>query len=176
MHIAALAGTLLAITTGAQGARAVSMATGDSEEWKIEGLARPCSADAAECVWRFAVFRAAGAGGSRTACEHALRALPDGTPASRIRGSGATLCVAPPSDSEEEGEGKGPGPFNYTVTSGWSDEFGDSPDKAFTTLSLIDYDEGLISYPSYTDAQVRDGKPVEPDSSFPVRPIPSNVE
>ena len=79
-------------------------------------------------------------------------------------------------EGEREGEGLGHGPFNYTVTSGWSDEFGDSPDKAFTTLSLIDYDEGLISYPSYTDAQVRDGKPVEPDSSFPVRPIPSNVE
>ena len=168
MHIAALAGTLLAITTGAQGARAVSMATGDSEEWKIEGLARPCSADAAECVWRFAVFRAAGAGGSRTACEHALRALPDGTPASRIRGSGATLCVG-----QDDDHG---GPYNYTVTSGWSDQFGDDPDKAFTTLSVIDYDSGLLVYPSYTDAQVQDGKPVEPDRSYPVHLIPSKVD
>ena len=177
MHIAALASTLL-FATGALGLRTVSKASQDSEVWTIEGLSRQCSDDESECVWRFSVFRTVAASSSRTACEHALEALPDGTPASRIRGSGATLCVAPPSDSEEEreGEGLGHGPFNYTVTSGWSDEFGDSPDKAFTTLSLIDYDEGLISYPSYTDAQVRDGKPVEPDSSFPVRPIPSNVE
>ena len=151
---------------------------GDGEEWTIKSLTRQCSADEQECVWRFVVGGRAGST-LGTACEHKLVGLVDGTPASRIRGSGTSQCIYTDTNNNQtngavndEDEKK----YNYTVTSGWSDQFGDAPEQAFTTLSVVDYDAGLLVYPSYTDAEVRDGTPVEPDRSFPVQLIPGNVQ
>ncbi len=142
-----------------------SMAAADS--WTIKSLSRACADDLSTCTWKFGVVRevlanstittttTTAAAEQETPCEHVLVAQADGTPASQIRGSGPSTCGI------------------FTVTSGWSDQFGAEEDKAFTTLSVVDYAAGPIVYPAYTDAQVAGGRVVEPDLSFPVQHIPT---
>jgi hypothetical protein len=57
----------------------------------------------------------------------------------------------------------------YTVTSGWSDQFG--ADAGFTTWSVADWSKKLIAYPSYADRDVVNGAVVKPDRSFAVNAI-----
>lgn len=163
---------------------AVSMAA--AENWTITSLSRACEEDLSKCTWKFGILRATdsptptptptptsspsptsaqnnnnsnkkyrddGRAEEETPCEHVLEALEDGTPATQIRGSGPSECGA------------------FTVTSGWSDAGG--PGREFTTISVVDYAEGLIVYPSYLDSLVAEGKVVEPDLSFPAQLIPA---
>ncbi|KAK7755793.1 hypothetical protein SLS62_002078 [Diatrype stigma] len=174
---------------------AVSMAA--AENWTITSLSRTCEEDLSKCTWKFGILRATDSPtpaptptpiptstsaaapdatesdsnnnnnnnnnnkkrnekmrrAEETPCEHVLEALEDGTPATQIRGSGPSECGA------------------FTVTSGWSDAGG--PGREFTTISVVDYAEGLIVYPSYLDSLVAEGKVVEPDLSFPAQLIPA---
>ncbi|KAF9892879.1 hypothetical protein FE257_000468 [Aspergillus nanangensis] len=43
----------------------------------------------------------------------------------------------------------------FTVSSGWSDSFGS--DSGFTTISVVDEEQRLIIYPSYSDRELEDG-------------------
>ena len=91
-------------------------------------------------------------GAEETPCEHTLEALPDGTPATQIPGSGPSTCG------------------RYTVTSGWSD--GGGPGLEFTTLSVVDYEEEVLVWAGYKDNLVEDGQVVDPDKSWPVSGLP----
>lgn len=107
-------------------------------EWTIEGLSRATNADDTSSVWTFGIHPA---GQAATACTLTVT----GTPSSQANGGPAT-CGA------------------YTVTSGWSGQFGAG--NGFTTLSVVDYAAKYIIYPAYTDAQVSSGKVVTPDQSY----------
>ncbi|KAI1245067.1 hypothetical protein MGN70_011955 [Eutypa lata] len=163
-------------TPAARAAEVVSMAA--AENWTINALSRTCAEDLSTCTWKFGIIRITDSptpiptststpsstsesekkktkkrAAELTPCEHVLTALPDGTPATQIRGSGPSTCG------------------DFTVTSGWSDAGG--PGEEFTTISVVDYAEGLIVYPSYRDALVQDGNVVKPDLSFPAQLIPA---
>ncbi|KAI1637482.1 hypothetical protein F4809DRAFT_320505 [Biscogniauxia mediterranea] len=147
-----LASTVLSALLAASGPSAVLAApvsTFAAAEWTIQSLSRTCSADGAQCVWDFGVWTGE-EGSDATACVFVVNAT-DAAPATQASGGPAACGV-------------------YTITSGWSDQFG--PDQAFTTLSVVDYANKLIVYPAYTDAQLANATVVEPDLSFPVQTLP----
>ena len=53
---------------------------------------------------------------------------------------------------------------DFTVTSGWSDQFG--KENAFTVLAVNNYSKRLQIFPSYTDKQIKGEKVVKPDQSY----------
>ena len=122
-----------------------SMATTD--KWIIENMKRTCNSGDTSCAWSFTI----NAGGSRTGCSYTVKK--DGsTPASRSPNKGTDCGV-------------------YTVTSGWSGQFG--PGNGFTTLSVVNNPKRLIAWPAYTDKQLVNGKVVKPDQSYPVQALPN---
>ncbi|KAI0596072.1 hypothetical protein F4775DRAFT_329754 [Biscogniauxia sp. FL1348] len=139
--------TLLSPLLAATAALAAPISTYAATEWTIQSLSRTCSADGGQCVWDFSVSTGEEA---VTPCTYVVNATAE-APASQASGGPAACGV-------------------YTVTSGWSDQFG--ADQAFTTLSVVDYAQKLIVYPAYTDAQLANATVVEPDLSFPVQSLP----
>ncbi|KAI1381566.1 hypothetical protein F4677DRAFT_460635 [Hypoxylon crocopeplum] len=136
---------LLSATTAL--AAPLSMAV--AAEWTIETLSRVCDDADTTCLWTFGIDTGA-AELAPTAANYTVNAT-DAAPASRAIG--------------------GPQLFgNYTVTSTWSGQFGDG--EGFTTLSVIDYAQGLIVYPAYKDTQLLNGEVVTPDQSYPVQSLP----
>ncbi|KAH8201964.1 hypothetical protein TruAng_003877 [Truncatella angustata] len=111
--------------------------------WTILGLKRVCDASDKSCAWSFSVDTHLAAA---TACSFTI-ASQGGQPASQSPGNGAS-CGA------------------YTVTSGWSGQFG--PGNGFTTLSVVDYGKKKITWPAYTDKELANGAVVSPDKSYPV--------
>ncbi|KAK6064353.1 hypothetical protein SCUP234_08597 [Seiridium cupressi] len=109
-------------------------------QWTIVGLKRVCDAADTSCTWSFSVDTHLAAA---TACSFVVK----GKPASQTSGTGATC-----------------GP--YTVTSGWSGQFG--PGNGFTTLAVVDNTKKKIVWPAYTDKQLAGGAVVKPDQSYPV--------
>ncbi|QPG98380.1 hypothetical protein C2857_007550 [Epichloe festucae Fl1] len=59
---------------------------------------------------------------------------------------------------------------DYTVTSGWSGQFGEG--KGFTTFAVVDNKDRLITYPSYTDVELANGHQVTPDKSYKPANLP----
>ncbi|CAI7662463.1 unnamed protein product [Penicillium glandicola] len=110
----------------------------DSPEWTLQDTKRVCNTDDTSCTWTFGIYPGSG---DATACT----LLVEGTTASRANGGPATCG-------------------GYTVTSGWSGQFGD--DNGFTTLSVVDNAAREIIWPSYTDAQLAGGDVVKPDQSY----------
>ncbi|CAN8104105.1 unnamed protein product [Discula destructiva] len=105
--------------------------------WTITSLSRSCDAADTKCTWSFGVNNGTGI----TPCTEVVV----GTPASQTNGGPATCGV-------------------YTVTSGWSGQFG--PGNGFTTFAVVNYAANLIAYPGYTDAEVAGGNAVTPDKSY----------
>ncbi|GKU14751.1 unnamed protein product [Fusarium langsethiae] len=58
---------------------------------------------------------------------------------------------------------------DYTVTSGWSGQFG--PGNGFTTFSVVSSKRQIV-WPAYTDKQVQGGKVVKPDQSYTPANLP----
>jgi hypothetical protein len=107
-------------------------------QWAIENLSRVCNSSFTFCEWSFGI---------------------NGTP--------CTLDVA--GTNADEAVAGGPatcGP--YTVTSGWSGQFGAG--NGFTVLAVKNTGANLISFPSYTDAQLAGGA-VVPTHSWATQPI-----
>ncbi|BCS21080.1 uncharacterized protein APUU_21512S [Aspergillus puulaauensis] len=123
-------------------AKAKSMMIKESE-WTIESLKRECNDDDSKCTWTFGINPGDGA----TDCTYEV----EGSPASEADG-GPVNCGA------------------YTVTSGWSDQFG--PENGFTTLSVVNQDTREIVWPAYTDKQVDGGEVVVPDQSYTPQVLP----
>ncbi|CRG82669.1 hypothetical protein PISL3812_00013 [Talaromyces islandicus] len=115
-----------------------------SPEWTIKSLKRVCTADNSSCTWTFGIYDGADAS---TAC---------------------TYVVTAPNASEANG---GPSDCGvYTVTSGWSGQFG--PGNGFTTLSVVDNKKRQIIWPGYTDKQLEGGNVVTPDQSYAPTALP----
>ncbi|KAI1506226.1 hypothetical protein F5X99DRAFT_127563 [Biscogniauxia marginata] len=138
---------LSALLSGTTSVFAAPLSQFAETEWTIQSLSRTCSDDGASCTWNFGI---ATGEGDPTPCAYVVNATAE-APATQANGGPAQCGI-------------------YTVTSGWSDQFG--ADQAFTTLSVVDYDKKLIVYPAYTDSQIANGTVVTPDLSFPVQNLP----
>ncbi|CAJ2511205.1 Uu.00g068300.m01.CDS01 [Anthostomella pinea] len=141
--------TAILSTLLAGSAVASPLSTFAATEWTIESLKRTCATDDSSCTWTFGISTGA-EGAAATACTYEVKssATANATEAS----GGPVTCGA------------------YTVTSGWSGQFGAG--QGFTTLSVVDTDSKLIAYPAYTDTQLVNGTVVTPDLSFPVQTLP----
>lgn len=115
--------------------------------WTIESAKRVCDKADTACNWTFAVN--AGSAG-KTNCAFTTKKT-GSTVASRAPNTGSTC-----------------GP--YTVTSGWSGQFGEG--QGFTTLSVVNRSKKQIAWPAYTDKQLAGGKVVTPNQSYPVQALP----
>lgn len=147
MKVTAILATLLAtsaLAAPAPEAEVKSMAA--QQTWTIQNMKRVCNKPDDKCDWSFTVAAPAG----KTNCAFSVKKA-GSTPASRSPGNGAK-CGA------------------YTVTSGWDGSFGEG--KGFTTLSVVDYGKKQIAWPAYTDVQLKGGKVVKPDQSYPVQALP----
>lgn len=134
--------TLLAsIASAAPAATSKSMMAADSQ-WTITNMVRNCNSDDTQCTWDFGID----ANEATTNCTLVV----NGSPASQTNGGPATCG-------------------DYTVTSGWSGQFG--PGNGFTTLAVVDQKTHQIAWPAYTDKQVENGQVVSPDQSY----TPSNL-
>ncbi|KAF7540320.1 hypothetical protein G7054_g1440 [Neopestalotiopsis clavispora] len=109
-------------------------------QWTIVGMKRVCDSADTTCTWSFSINTHVS---PVTACTFTVK----GKPASQTSGTGANCGV-------------------YTVTSGWSGQFG--PGNGFTTLSVVDNTQKKIVWPAYTDKQLAGGAVVTPDQSYPV--------
>ena len=108
------------------------------QPWIIKSFTRTCNAADTSCTIKFGIDTQAGA--TVVPCEYTVT----GAPASRA--SSAARC----------------GP--YPVTSKWDNQFGD--DHGFTTWSIVDEAQRIIAFPSYSDADIVNGKAVTPDRAF----------
>lgn len=121
-------------------ATAVSAAPAAEPDWTIRGLNRQCDGSKS-CTWKFTIDTTK----SKTDCKYMV--LSSGsTPASQANG-GPLSCG------------------DYVITSGWSGQFG--PNNGFTTFAVKNEGKRLISYPAYSDSDVKDGKTVG-DRAFKV--------
>ncbi|KAK2027534.1 hypothetical protein LX32DRAFT_640817 [Colletotrichum zoysiae] len=100
-----------------------SMMAAGAAEWTIEAFVRTCNAENTSCDYGFII-------NTHTTDPTACKFTTTGSPASRAP-SNAKCGV-------------------YTVTSGWSGQFGE--DAGFTTFSVTD--QKLIIWPAYTDKQL----------------------
>lgn len=132
-----------AVTAGAMAAPAPAPAgaksmMADVAEWTIEQMVRTCDEADTSCEWSFNINTHTA---DPTECKYSVT----GTPASQAPNNGAQCG-------------------DFTVTSGWSGQFG--PNNGFTTLSVVDYSNKLITWPAYTDVQLANGVVVTPDQSY----------
>lgn len=118
-----------------------------TSNWVMEGMKRVCNAQDSECTWTWTIDTQA----SKTPCKLVVKAA-NGKPASRSI-AGSQDCG------------------DFTATSGWSGQFG-ADCCGFTTLSVVDNKSKLITWPAYTDKEVKGGNVVSPDKSYPPQPLP----
>ncbi|GKT49670.1 uncharacterized protein ColSpa_09851 [Colletotrichum spaethianum] len=118
-----------------------SMMAAGVVEWTIESFVRTCNAENTSCDYSFTIDTHITA---PTACKFTTT----GSPASRAASN--AKCGA------------------YTVTSGWSGQFGE--DAGFTTFSVTD--QKLIVWPAYTDKQLVNGQVVSPDQAYAPQNLP----
>lgn len=136
----------------------VSMMASTSPEWTMEDVKRACNDADTSCTWTFGIDDGSAPPNATTtttttttSCTYIVKAA-NGVPASRADG-GPSQC----------GE--------YTITSGWSGQFGD--ENGFTTLSVVNDDTPRqIIWPAYTDKQLEGGKVVKPDQSYKPATLP----
>ncbi|KAM0273273.1 hypothetical protein ACHAQH_008342 [Verticillium albo-atrum] len=112
--------------------------------WTIENTRRACKGT--DCTWTFSI----NTGSSNTPCTFHTKQV-GSTPPSRAPGA-AQKCGA------------------YTVTSGWSGQFGEG--QGFTTLSVVNQATKQIVWPAYTDKQLAKAVTVKPNQSYPVQALP----
>ncbi|KAJ5642019.1 hypothetical protein N7490_006019 [Penicillium lividum] len=115
-----------------------------SSTWTIDSMKRVCNAADTSCTWTFGIDTGSG---TATSCKFVVK----GTTASELNGGPATCG-------------------DFTVTSGWSGQFG--PGNGFTTLAVVDNVSRQIVYPAYTDVQLDTGKVVTPDQSYTPANLP----
>ncbi|KAF4592245.1 hypothetical protein GQ602_002544 [Ophiocordyceps camponoti-floridani] len=133
-----LASLLAATTAVAAPAKSMMAAT---PQWTIERMKRVCNENNTQCTWTFKIDTHEI---KKTDCTLTVNATAN-VRASRAEGKPTTCGV-------------------FTVTSGWSGQFGEG--QGFTVLSVVDKNKRLIIWPSYTDVQLKNGVVVEPDQSY----------
>ncbi|TFA99700.1 hypothetical protein CCMA1212_008509 [Trichoderma ghanense] len=117
----------------------------DVPEWTITDMKRVCNKADTKCTWTFGVDTHLAAA---TPCTYVVKA-----DANASQASGGPVTCGP-----------------YTVTSSWSGQFG--PNNGFTTFAVVDSAKKLITWPAYTDVQVKDGKVVSPNQSYAPTTLP----
>lgn len=125
----------------------VSMAAA-APQWTIENMKRVCKPTDTTCTFTFGINTRV-SGVATQACTYVVK----GNPAYKAKG-GPTKCGA------------------FTVTSNWSNQFGNDPKDTFTSMSVINYAKNQIVYPAYTDKQLNGGAVVTPNQSYPVQALP----
>ncbi|KAL2837561.1 hypothetical protein BJY01DRAFT_220799 [Aspergillus pseudoustus] len=145
--LAALASTaaLAAPAPASSSSPAKSMMVANTS-WTITSLKRVCKKADTKCTWTFGIDTGSGPN-STTDCTYIV----NGSPASEANG-GPITCGA------------------YTITSGWSDQFG--ADAGFTTLAVVNEGTRQIVWPAYTDKQLDGGQVVTPDQSYTPSVLP----
>ena len=128
---------LLATAASAAPAPTTVSAMAEVKPWIIKSFTRSCSPDDKYCTIKFDIDTQVA---PATHCEYIV----SGNPASRT--SASATC----------------GP--YAVTSNWSGQFGEG--RGFTTWAVVDYSKNLITWPSYADTELVNGKAVVPDKSY----------
>ncbi|KAK2013483.1 hypothetical protein LZ32DRAFT_259368 [Colletotrichum eremochloae] len=118
-----------------------SMMAAGAAEWTIESFVRTCNLENTSCDYSFTI-------NTHTTDPTACKFTTTGSPASRA--ASYAKCGV------------------YTVTSGWSGQFGE--DAGFTTFSVTN--QKLIIWPAYTDKQLVNGKVVSPDQSYAPQNLP----
>jgi hypothetical protein len=113
-------------------------------QWTIENMKRTCNAENTSCTWNFGIYPGTG---DATPCKYVVEA----NTASHANG-GPVTCGG------------------YTVTSGWSGQFGEG--AGFTTFSVVNNAARQIIWPAYTDKQVEGGNVVKPDQSYAPAALP----
>ncbi|KAJ5503242.1 hypothetical protein N7463_006116 [Penicillium fimorum] len=113
-------------------------------QWALQDTKRVCNPEDTSCTWTFGIYPGAG---DATPCTYVV----EGAPASHANGGPATCG-------------------GYTVTSGWSDQFG--AENGFTTLSIVNNESRQIIWPAYTDKQVAAGEVVKPDQCYAPAALP----
>ncbi|KAG5921542.1 hypothetical protein E4U42_005799 [Claviceps africana] len=150
MHFTQTILAALVAATSALGAPAgaeKSMMAAEMPNWTFEGVVRNCDAADNQCTVTFQI-------NPKTSGR---------TPVSFVTNrNGATGA------SQNNGAAQTFG--DYTITSGWSGQFG--PGNGFTTFAVADNKNRLITYPSYTDNQLANGKVVTPDQSYTPQALP----
>lgn len=141
---AALVALFAATGLAAPAPETKSMATANT--WTIESMKRVCNKEDTSCDWSFGI----NAGGAKTSCKYT------------VKKQGSTRASRSPQKGAKCGD--------YTVTSGWSGQFGEG--QGFTTLSVVNNPKRLIAWPAYTDKQLAGGKVVKPNQSYPVQALP----
>lgn len=112
---ALLSATALAVPMQPR-ADAVSMMAA-AEQWTITSLSRTCTADSTTCTWTFGIND----GTTTTPCTEVVT----GSPATQANGGPATCGV-------------------YTVTSGWSGQFGDGNGFVRLLFPCLSWSCGLL--------------------------------
>jgi hypothetical protein len=113
-------------------------------QWTLQDTKRVCNAADTSCTWTFGIYPGTG---KATPCTYVVK----GNTASHANG-GPVTCG------------------DYTVTSGWSGQFG--PDNGFTTLSVVNNKDRQIIWPAYTDKQLANGAVVKPNQSYAPAALP----
>lgn len=121
---------------------AKSMMAANTAEWTIEMFKRTCNANSTSCDYSYFIDT------------HTANATP----------CSYTIHGSPAENTDYNGIKCG----SYTVSSGWSGQFG--PGNGFSTLSVTDGTN--IIYPAYSDRQLVNGTAVSPDQSYAPQALP----
>ncbi|OAA41063.1 hypothetical protein NOR_05645 [Metarhizium rileyi] len=124
-----------------------SMMTTGVPEWTIESAQRKCNKENTQCNWTFKINPKIY---SKTPVNFVVKKS-GSSPASQSNGGAQRFG-------------------DYTITSGWSGQFGEG--RGFTTFAVVDNKNRRITYPSYSDAEVANGKVVSPDKSYAPQNLP----
>ncbi|KAJ0420567.1 hypothetical protein BJY00DRAFT_312985 [Aspergillus carlsbadensis] len=147
--LAALTCTSTTLAAPAPAPSAAKSMMVENTSWTISSLKRVCNDPNTKCTWTFGISTGSGSESepASTNCTYAV----EGSPASQADG-GPASCG------------------NYTITSGWSDQFG--AEAGFTTLSVVNKGTRQIVWPAYTDKQLEGGQVVSPDQSYTPSVLP----
>lgn len=146
---ALLTSTLAGLTLASPVPRDITTQSAAADtEWALRNVTRQCDDAETMCAWNFGIDTSTN-GSAVTLCPYMVSATP--TANATAAPGGPVACGV------------------FTVTSSWSGQFGDG--TGFTTFAVVDYNQSLIAYPSYTDVELANGTAVTPDRSYPVQTL-----
>lgn len=112
--------------------------------WTISNLKRKCVMKNRICIWKFGIDN--GEEDAATPCYFVVGRTWSGEDAGRKTNSTGNVC----------------GP--YTVSSGYSEQFG--PSHGFSILAVVDDVKQLIAWPAYSEEELNNGTTVKPDKRY----------
>ncbi|RDA85202.1 hypothetical protein CP532_2399 [Ophiocordyceps camponoti-leonardi (nom. inval.)] len=138
--------TLMAALTASLSASAAAVSAQADETWTLNKVTRKCVKESNTCTWTFEIDNGSGI---KTPCEHVTKAQ-GGRPAWQSHG-GPTFCGV------------------YRLESSWDSSHG--VDSAFSVIGVLDQSRMVIGYFGYADAEVTDGRVVQPNHASVIKPF-----